>query len=885
LGDNPSPAQRLSAALEGRYRVTRELGAGGMATVYLAHDLKHERDVAIKVLHPDLGAALGGERFLTEIRTTARLQHPHILPLLDSGEADGLLYYVMPLVTGETLRARLERERQLPIADAVRLAREIASALDYAHRQNVIHRDIKPENVLLHDGSALVADFGIALAVQTAGGQRMTQTGLSLGTPQYMSPEQAMGERTIDARSDIYALGAVTYEMLVGEAPFIGNSVQAIVARVLTEEPRSIGVQRKSVPEGVEQAVLRALEKLPADRFESAKEFIDALGRDGQPISARAAVGVAPPRLSRVALAIMAVLALTTSVAAAGWWRAIRQDGARAVTPVQFTIEAPDGATITAPYQSLDMSSAVQRVAFLAKDSAGIARIYVRALGDVRALRLQGTEGATQLFFSPDGAWIAFTANSRLKKIPSIGGTVEDLADVRIPRGGSWGVNGFIYLADAGRIVVVPENGGIAKTLRPLTEVGRLTQSPVILPDGETLLFTDWAGTSSNSRLMAYAIATDSVSPLGVGGSRVLGVVDGWLLYGDERGALAGVPYDAKQRAVVGEPQRLSAEPSSDQAILVAALGADGSLLFRTGATRNALTLLTPGGTLDVLADALEAAVEPRISPDGLRIMAASGSAATEVLDFALTTRSLTRAASGQSSGLRFGRPEWTPDGARRLFRTQTGTDRSVFMWQAVDGRGTMDTLHSDAKNSVWEAVVSPNGRYLLFRLGTNSTADLRYRLLVGDTTSRPFVATAAAEQEGRFSPDGRWVVYASDEAGSGLNVYVRAFPDGVTSYRISESGGQQPVWARDGKSVYYVPSDGMLVRARVDVASAFRVIARDTLVRSGFELPAFRGHAMYDVMPDGRLVLTRPLEAGQRLVVSTGWFAAWREKSAKAAK
>jgi eukaryotic-like serine/threonine-protein kinase len=281
----------------------------------------------------------------------------------------------------------------------------------------------------------------------------------------------------------------------------------------------------------------------------------------------------------------------------------------------------------------------------------------------------------------------------------------------------------------------------------------------------------------------------------------------------------------------------------------------------------------------------LEAAVEPRISPDGLRIMAASGSAATEVLDFALTTRSLTRAASGQSSGLRFGRPEWTPDGARRLFRTQTGTDRSVFMWQAVDGRGTMDTLHSDAKNSVWEAVVSPNGRYLLFRLGTNSTADLRYRLLVGDTTSRPFVATAAAEQEGRFSPDGRWVVYASDEAGSGLNVYVRAFPDGVTSYRISESGGQQPVWARDGKSVYYVPSDGMLVRARVDVASAFRVIARDTLVRSGFELPAFRGHAMYDVMPDGRLVLTRPLEAGQRLVVSTGWFAAWREKSAKAAK
>ena len=198
-------AHRLTAAPSDRYRIEREIGAGGIATVYLAHDIRHQRDVAIKVLHPELGAALGGERFLSEIRTTARLQHPHILPLLDSGEADGLLFYVMPLVTGETLRAALERERQLPIADAVRIAREVASALDYAHRQNVIHRDIKPENILLHDGQAIVADFGIALAVQSAGGQRMTQTGLSLGTPQYMSPEQAMGERTIDARSDIYA--------------------------------------------------------------------------------------------------------------------------------------------------------------------------------------------------------------------------------------------------------------------------------------------------------------------------------------------------------------------------------------------------------------------------------------------------------------------------------------------------------------------------------------------------------------------------------------------------------------------------------------------------------------------------------------------------------
>jgi len=274
----------LQHAFGSTYALQRELGRGGMATVYLAHDRKHDRRVAVKVLHPELAAVLGVERFLNEIRVTANLQHPHILGLIDSGvlgddtgELRGRPYYVMPFVQGESLRQRLEREGQLPVADALRIATEVASALDYAHRHGVIHRDIKPENILLHDGSALVADFGIALAVQQAGGARMTQTGLSLGTPQYMSPEQTTGERTITARSDIYALGAVTYEMLAGEPPFTGPSIQAIVARLMAETPRALTVQRRSVPAHVEAAVLQALEKLPADRFATAAEFAGAL--------------------------------------------------------------------------------------------------------------------------------------------------------------------------------------------------------------------------------------------------------------------------------------------------------------------------------------------------------------------------------------------------------------------------------------------------------------------------------------------------------------------------------------------------------------------------------------------------------------------------------
>ena len=260
----PNVFARLTVALADRYALDRELGEGGMATVYLAEDLRHRRKVAIKVLRPELAAVIGAERFLKEIETTAGLQHPHILPLLDSGHTgDGAgmpgpyLYYVMPYVEGESLRQRLTREKQLPVPEAVRIAGEVASALDYAHRHGVIHRDIKPENILLHEGSALVADFGIALAASKAGSSRMTETGMSLGTPHYMSPEQAMGEREITARSDVYALGVITYEMLTGDPPFTGSTAQAIVARVLTEPPRPLATQRRSILPYVEAAVLR----------------------------------------------------------------------------------------------------------------------------------------------------------------------------------------------------------------------------------------------------------------------------------------------------------------------------------------------------------------------------------------------------------------------------------------------------------------------------------------------------------------------------------------------------------------------------------------------------------------------------------------------------
>ena len=308
----------LAEALSGRYRIERELGRGGMATVYLAHDERHDRPVAIKVLRPEVAAALGAERFLREIAITARLEHPHILTLIDSGAAAGFLFYVVPYVRGESLRARLDREKQLAVGEAVRITQQVAGALDYAHRHGVVHRDVKPENILLHEGEAMVADFGIALALEAAGGgNRITATGISIGTPEYMSPEQAEGSRALDARSDVYALGAVLYEMLAGEPPHTGPTAQAVIAKLLTQPPTRLQVVRDDVPPGVAAAVATALAKVAAERFASAGAFAAAL--------AAAPATMVPEqryRTSRRHLALAAVVVLV----ALGWgwhlWRA-----------------------------------------------------------------------------------------------------------------------------------------------------------------------------------------------------------------------------------------------------------------------------------------------------------------------------------------------------------------------------------------------------------------------------------------------------------------------------------------------------------------------------------------------------------------------------------
>ena len=408
--------------------------------------------MAIKVLRAELAAVIGAERFLSEIKTTANLQHPHILPLHDSGEADSFLFYVMPFVEGESLRDRLTREKQLPIADAVRIATEVASALDYAHRHNVIHRDIKPENILLHEGRALIADFGIALAASKAGGTRMTETGMSLGTPHYMSPEQAMGERDITARSDVYALGCVTYEMLCGEPPFSGPTAQSIVAKVLTEEPRPLIPKRHTIPPHVEAAVLHALEKLPADRFATAAEFAAALVDEHYHGTTTTVVTSAAGRASgRLGDSLFS------------WWS--RGRGTRRGRMSRWRdVPSP------APSFDMDWRSPTPRPRTRAgwrfprptvlgsptsdRQRWGTSQLWIKRRDRYEAAPLAGTGGVRNFTWSPDGQWIAYTFQQYLKKIPISGGAAITLTD-----SASGGNPGMAWLDD-GTIVYLPVGGG-----------------------------------------------------------------------------------------------------------------------------------------------------------------------------------------------------------------------------------------------------------------------------------------------------------------------------------------------------------------------------------------------------------------------------------------
>ena len=528
------PVTRLNAALEGRYAIERELGEGGMATVYLAKDLKHNRNVALKVLKPELAAVVGAERFLAEIQTTANLQHPHILPLFDSGEADGFLFYVMPYVEGETLRDRIDREKQLPVDEAVALASKVAGALQHAHEHGVIHRDIKPGNILIQGGEPVVSDFGIALAVGAAGSNRLTETGLSLGTPFYMSPEQATGDQAVGASTDTYALGSVLYEMLTGDPPYMGSTAQAVLGQIISGKPVSATEHRPSVPANVDAALRKALEKLPADRFASAQDFVRALGdehfRYGE-LVAGVAGDFVPSIRKRLTIAFAALAALF-AVAFGLLLLSPSPSPPRPVTRVSVLI--PEDQSFDPLRGNFDLSGDGSLMVYRGVGDEGQPQLWARRWDALNATPIRDTDNAQGPAISPDGQEVAFmvggsVGESVIRIVPLQGGVSRTLTEQAYTIGSArprWSPDSaWIFFTDAsGGLSRLPSGGGTPEIVTEVdTAAGDGTHWFLDVLPGGSAVYTV-SGPGNVPRIQAVDVNTGEVKDLTTGSTAPRGI-------------------------------------------------------------------------------------------------------------------------------------------------------------------------------------------------------------------------------------------------------------------------------------------------------------------------------------------------------------------------
>jgi serine/threonine-protein kinase len=822
----PPVLDRLGEALGDRYRLARQLGAGGMALVFLADDLRHDRRVALKVLRPEIAAALGGERFLKEIHVIAKLQHPNILPLFDSGQVDGLLYYVMPFIEGETLREKLIRERQLPLAEAIRITADLGDALAYAHREGVIHRDIKPENVLLSGGRALVVDFGIALGVMEAGGDRLTETGMSLGTPEYMSPEQASGERTIDARTDLYSLACVTYEMLVGDPPFAGRSSRAVIARILTEQPSAIRPLRDTVPEAVEAAVLKALSRVPADRFATVEEYVRALerGRVKRTAGQRA-------RRRRWRSGLLAVTGGLAVVVAAAFLvpRLVR----RGPPPIGA------GQTRRLTYAAgleLDPAPAPGgRLFAYVAGPAGRTRLFVQDLTGGNAIPLAADVPGQHRWprWSPDGTTLAFLAfdeqGAGLYLVPALGGATRRLAQsapLSEIHGIAWSPDGrrLAYTQRLEGVLTVAVEGGASTLLRREVD----THSPSWSPDGARLAYV-------------------SGNPTFVFGGFVLGNI--------APSAIRVLPVEGGEPVTVAPPTSLNGSP------------------VWTPDGRNLLFVSNRDGSRDVYQLPLDGQGRPRgvpirlttgLNAHTIALSPADGQLAYAVLQVSANVWAVDLPAAGSVSSAA-ARPvttgnqaiegmDVTRDGRWLAFDSDLQGNQDIYRMALLDGAPErLTTDPSDDFSPAWSA----DGRRIAFHSFRTGNRDVFVLDVDGGPAERA-TDWPSHERGPDWSPDGRLVLNSDRPGTSDLYVMARD-PAGVwrESRRLETDGGAEPRWSPDGRWIAYLRAGSVMLMPAE--GGAARTLVRADSAAGGTRAWAARWS------PDSRSVFYQAFDAARR--------------------
>jgi len=714
----------LARALQDLYHLDRELGQGGMATVFLAHDLKHDRDVALKVLRPDLAAVLGRERFLSEIHLTARLDHPHILTLIDSGESDGFLWYVVPYIRGESLRQKLQREGQLGLEEALTIARQVAGALDYAHRQGVIHRDIKPENILLQEGEAVLADFGIALAVREAGGNRLTETGLSLGTPQYMSPEQATGDRTVDARSDVYSLGAVLYEMLAGEPPVSGPNAQATIAKLMTERPTALRVVRDTVPVGIEAAVIKALSKVPADRFASAALFGEALQTGATVVMAAHAPARRPPWMLGAAALVVAAAAVTLS---------LRRGTSAGRAPTDY---APDRqVTFSGDVGRLALAPDGRTAAYVTQDKGTIVLQDLDGGGSQPVYSAPKGSFIDAAAWSPDGGRILFgliSTQLQVMSIPRLGGEPRremDLSHLLRLNGMSMfpaGPGEWIVSTDR-RMYVGPDPASLrieagylaGPGVFPTPDEGAKADVAMTSPDGA------WVGFSSNDSMMARG--TSIVSRDGSAGPGRVAEWAGLEICGwtpDGAGVyllrvtgggtdLLRAPVDRRTGRPKGPPELIYPRLQDAPEVLVSADGR--RLVFTSGPTSTRIRVFELDRTPDpsdnreaVLSQGTSEWMYPSFLPDGRIAVASLVQDGYDILALSRTGATPLLLAQRRGEGVPYQPPlNPSPDGRTLAVverDPQKGMPSAVTLLDVQTGRARVVPLPERPSGVAWSA-------------------------------------------------------------------------------------------------------------------------------------------------------------------------------------
>ncbi len=812
---------RLAAALAGRYAIERELGAGGMATVYLARDLKHDRRVALKVLRPELAAALGPERFLREIRTTASLAHPHIVPLYDSGEAGDALYYVMPFVEGESLRARLAREGPLPVGEALQIARDVADALGYAHGRGVIHRDIKPENILLEGGHAVVADFGIARAIAAVGAGRLTATGLVLGTPVYMSPEQAAGESHLDGRSDLYALGCVLYEMLAGQPPFTGPTAESVVHQHLAGTPAPITQLRPAVSLAVSAAVQRALAKTPADRFGTALQFAETL----QPVAA----GTTGRRRRRPAALGAATLAAAGLLALAYYLIAPRTPSpVHLGRRLQVTIEP-----------GLELDPALSPDGKFAAYSGPGGVLFVRQVEGaepIRVVRDGDGRGRWPAWVPPDGQRLVFVAPRGVEVVPALGGAPRVLVATAAARGVTVSPDGrSLAFTSRDSLYAIPLDGGTPH----LITTGWEMHSPAWSPDGRWIAFV-----SGNWQYISQSdlgnIAPSSIWIVRATGGRAIRISDdrsanvspAWasaeaLLYLSDREGSRDVYQVGVSRSgrAVGAPARVTTGLNA-HGIAVSLNGARLAYSAYTE-TSNVWSLPVPAHRTLSVSQAQPVTVGNQtienigVSDDDRWIAFNSDRTGTTQL-----YRKPLRGGSGEAQQLTYDTlaafwSSWSPDGREIAFHKFRGERRQVFVI-SVDGGGPVPVTDGsvDERSPEW----SPDGRSLLLLAswGTHPALHVVTRGAAGRwSAARPLPVVIGADTVvpgiAAWSPDGRSIA-----CGCGIGGLVVVPMQGGAPHRLvspySTAGWAFPQWSDDGRTLFHLMEDSGHVAAVVAV-------------------------------------------------------------------